>query len=280
MGWLDEPTKRRATSWKEMSVEMRMMFVYHLCMMALFMTGGILTPKIEVTIALLLISVLTGISLRRRREKMWHWKSPGRQGIAMAAGTTLLMAFFQYAATPLFSPAKPQFLPWYLAGFGIGLFNVLSALNLVQSSEAEFEAACVQSRAASSSHEGTRELISPTTIGWKRVVRGAVTICFLAVWLTGVSSFYFYGKAFRNGSPKPTDLRTEPLTEHGKTVYVTPSEKRLVDLLQTGMMVGIPSVFALGFVVHFLIGVKLVDNAPTLRELLARRSSSGGITGS
>jgi hypothetical protein len=62
------------------------------------------------------------------------------------------------------------------------------------------------------------------------------------------------------------------MTEHGKTVYVSPAEKRLVDLSETGMMVGIPSVFVLGFVVHFLLGVKLVDNAPTLRELLAKRS--------
>jgi hypothetical protein len=161
MGWFDEPTKRRATSWKEMSVEFRMMFVYQGCMMALFITGGALTVKLELLVAIALIAVGAAVSLRRRSEKKWHWRSPGAKGAAIATGTTLLMAFFLYSATPMFSPARPQFLPWYLAGFGIGA------------------------------------------------------------------------------------------------------------------MAGIPSLFVLGFVIHFLLGVKLLDNAPTLRELLARRSGGG-----
>jgi hypothetical protein len=271
MGWFGGPTKRRATSWKEMSAESRMMFVYHGCMMVLFITGGVLTVKLELAIATTLIAIGTAFSLRRRREKNWHWRSPGVKGAAMTTGTVLLMAFFLYSATPMFSPARPQFLPWYLAGFGIGLFNVLSALNLVKSSEAEFEAECGEPPPPSASASGQTQLTSPPA-RWKQVVRGAFTVYFFAVWITGVSSFYFSGKAFRGGSPTPTASHTEPMTEHGKTVYVSPAEKRLVDLSETGMMVGIPSVFVLGFVVHFLLGVKLVDNAPTLRELLAKRS--------
>jgi hypothetical protein len=271
MGWFDEPTKRRATSWKELSVEFRMMFVYHGCMMVLFMTGDALTVKLELLIAIILIAIGAAVSFRRRREKNWHWRSPGVKGAAMAAGTVLLMAFFLYSATPMFSPTRPQFLPWYLAGFGIGLVNVLSALNLVKSSEAEFQAECGEPPPPSTSANGETQLTSPPG-RWKQVVRGAFTVYFFAVWITGVSSFYFSGKAFRGGSPTPTASHTEPMTEHGKTVYVSPAEKRLVDLSETGMMVGIPSVFVLAFVIHFLLGVKLVDNAPTLRELLARRS--------
>ncbi|HYT08549.1 MAG TPA: hypothetical protein VEL77_12940 [Rugosimonospora sp.] len=254
-----------------MSVEFRMMFVYHGCMMVLFMTGGVLTVKLELAIATILIAFGAAVSLRRRREKNWHWRSPGVKGAAMAIGTVLLMAFFLYAATPLFSPTRPQFFPWYLAGFGIGLFNVLSALNLVQSSEAEFETGCGERQSLPLGERADAQS-PPHRIGWKQVVRGAFIVYFFAVWVTFVSSFYFYGKAFRGGSPTPTASQTEPMREHGKTVYVSPAEKRLVDLWENGMMVGIPSVFVLGFVIHFLLGVKLVDNAPTLRELLARRS--------
>lgn len=259
-----------------MSAEFRMMFVYHGCMMVLFITGGALTVKLELAIAAILIATGTAFSLRRRQEKNWHWRSPRAKGAAGAVGTVVLMAFFLYAATPMFSPARPQFLPWYLAGFGIGLFNFLSALNLVKSSEAEFEAECGEPPPPSTIASASGEIQhTPPPVTWKQVVRSAFVVYFFAVWITGVSSFYFSGKAFRDGSPTRTASQPEPMTEHGKTVYISLAEKRLVDLSETAMMAGIPSVFVLGFVVHFLLGVKLVDNAPTLREFLARRSGEG-----
>jgi hypothetical protein len=254
-----------------MSAELRLMFVYHGCMMVLFMTGGALNVNLELAIATILIAVGAAFSLRRRREKNWHWHSPGPKGIAIAAGIVILIAFFLCSATPGFSPAKPQFLPWYLAGFGIGLFGVLSALNLVKSSEAEFEAECGEPPPPSPIASGqSRPVASPAR--WKQVLRGAFTVYFLAVWVTGVGFFYLDGKAFSGGASAPTTFQTEPMTQHGKTVYASRAEKRRDDLLQTAMIVGIPSIFVLGFVIHFLIGVKLVDNAPTMRELLARRS--------
>lgn len=60
----------------------------------------------------------------------------------------MLIAFFLYAPGPLFPATNSRFLPWYLAGFGIGLFNLLSGLNLVQSTEAEFQAMCREGAAA------------------------------------------------------------------------------------------------------------------------------------
>lgn len=52
-----------------MSVEFRMMFVYQGCMMALFITGGALTVKLELLVAIALIAVGAAVSLRRRSEK-------------------------------------------------------------------------------------------------------------------------------------------------------------------------------------------------------------------
>jgi hypothetical protein len=57
-------------------------------------------------------------------------------------------------------------------------------------------------------------------------------VVFMLVWVAGVASFYFSGTAFKNGSPEPTATQTQPLTDHGKTVYVTPTEKQRVDELQ------------------------------------------------
>lgn len=39
MAWVSQPTVKR-NSWKDMSAEMRMMFLYHICMMVLFASGG------------------------------------------------------------------------------------------------------------------------------------------------------------------------------------------------------------------------------------------------
>lgn len=172
----------------------------------------------------------------------------------------MLIAFFLYAPGPLFPATNSRFLPWYLAGFGIGLFNLLSGLNLVQSTEAEFQAMCREGAAAPPAAAPLPA--APTEPRWKTAVRTTFKVYFLAVWLAGVSFFYVYGRAFGGGSPLPTATQSEPLTDHGKTVYISPSQKRLVDLLRTGMFIGIPSAMALAFALHFVAKVKLFDNRP------------------
>jgi hypothetical protein len=91
-------------------------------------------------------------------------------------------------------------LPWFLAGFGIGTFNVLQA-RLVRPSEVAFLADC---------------------------------------------------------------------REPGGQI----DQKILNDKLQLFSFVGIPAVLVGGLVFHFFMGVKLFPNMPTLRELLARKSSA------
>src|SRR5712692_3490661 len=209
MGWLDQPTTKGRPSWKEMSVEFRMMFVYHGCMMVLFIAGNALSTKLELTIAIVLIAALAAVSLRRRREKQWHWQDPGLKGVAKALGAVALTGFFLYAATPMFPPTRPGFLPWYLAGFGIGLFNMLSALNLVQSTEVEFASGCGE-RQTPIPIETTRPQDGPTRIGWRQIVKGAFAVYFFAVWITFVCFFYFDGKAYSGGSATPTASQTEP----------------------------------------------------------------------
>jgi hypothetical protein len=68
---------------------------------------------------------------------------------------------------------------------------------------------------------------------------GLLLTAFMLVWVCGVASFYFFGTAFKNGSPEPTATQTEPLEDHGKTVYVTPTDKRRVHALQLVSWVGV-----------------------------------------
>jgi hypothetical protein len=56
-------------------------------------------------------------------------------------------------------------------------------------------------------------------------------------------------------------------------VYVTHKQKVICDELELFAFIGIPSVLAGGLVLHFLLGVKLFPNAPTLREYVAGKST-------
>jgi hypothetical protein len=103
------------------------------------------------------------------------------------------------------------------------------------------------------------------------VTRGIYTVVFLLVWIASVGSFFLFGTAFRPGSPAPTAIQTEPLVDHEKTVYVTRGEKRRIDYLQLVSWIGIPSILVSAALLHFVVGVKLFPNAPTISEDVAER---------
>jgi hypothetical protein len=250
--------------WKNMSLEFKLMFIYHGCMMVLFIIGGAFSTHQELVFTGVLLSLLTSLSIGHRRSTGWRWQGVKPKNLLMAAGGAALTGVFLYAATPLFPPANPRFLPWYLAGFGIGAFNVLQALRLVSASDAAFLADC---------HEPGSEIeqatvTEPTEPQWHRIVRSTFSFLFFLVWLGFIAFFYYSAVAFRDGSPAPTPTRQDAVTEHGKTVYIRHDQKLLSDKLEAFAFVGIPSVIVGGLFLHFLVGVKLYPNTPTLRELL------------
>src|ERR1700752_3198253 len=134
----DLPAKPYPKTWKEMSLDYRLMFIFHICIMILFVIGAKLTLREEILIAASVASVMILIS--RRHRKSVHWRRPKirTRDVLFAMGTALGMAFFLYSASPLFPPSNHRFLPWYLAGLGIGSFGILSSLRIVYLSEAEF----------------------------------------------------------------------------------------------------------------------------------------------
>lgn len=255
--------------WKDRSLELKLMFIYHGCMMVLFIVGGALSLGQELTLTVVLLGVLISISMRHRRWANWRWQGVKPKSYLSAVATVALMAVFLYAGTPLFSPKDPRFLPWYLAGFGIGAFNVLQALRLVHPSEAGFLADCQGS--VNQADQTTR--IEPSEPRWHSILRAAFRVIFFAVWLEFLVFFYYSGTAFRDGSSVPTSTKSEAVTEHGKTVYIARDQRILWDRLESFAFTGIPSVIVCSVLLHFLVGVKLFPNAPTLREYLARNPS-------
>lgn len=239
---------RYSKSWAEMSYDARLMFVYQVTMMFLFITGELLSFPIEIAVAAGLTAACAVLAVRHRRRTPWVWPGLSLTRLLRALATALMGGYFLVASSPLSPPTDPAHLPWYLAGFGIILFGTLHALALVAFAEADYFT------------PPPPPMLERT---WKRIVRTVFGILFLAVWLEAGASFYCFGVAFRDGSPVPTATQTESLSNHSKIAYVTPSQKRRVKRLQRWMSVGIPSAILVGFMLHFVLGVKIVPDAPT-----------------
>jgi hypothetical protein len=263
---------RYPKNWKEMSLDMRLMFGYHISMMVMMVAGGSLTVRQELTIAATIAALILLVSRYHRQKKHWRWPGIKPVNVLYALGGTCFISIFLYSATPLAPPNNGHIVPWYLAGLGIGLFGILQSLKVAYASEAEFASDCMiidqYGRELEPAHAPPSAPLSEPN--WKRVTKVTYTTVFMLAWVGGVASFYFFGTAFKNGSPEPTATQTEPLEDHGKTVYVTPADKRRVHALQLVSWVGVPVVLISGAILHFLAGVKLFPNTPTLSEYLNR----------
>ena len=270
------PDVRYPKTWKEMSLDLKLMFGYHISMMAMMMAGGSLSVRQELTIAGTIASLIVLVSRYNRQKKHWRWPGIKLIDVLYAAGGIFFVSIFLYSAVPLFPPNNGHIVPWYLAVFGIGLLGVLQSLKVVHLSEAEFASNCMIIDQYGRELPLAREPspAQPSEPNWKRFMKVAYTVVFMLMWVCGVASFYFFGTAFKNGSPEPTATQTEPLEDHGKTVYVTPAEKQRVHALQLVAGVGFPVVFIGGAILHFVVGVKLFPNTPTLSEYLNRRKDA------
>jgi hypothetical protein len=161
---------------KNMSLDFKLMFVYHIAMMILFGTRMIDDAAAQALFALALFVVLILISavhkFRAQWQWQWQWPGIGLLGLPSAIlGVAFVYAFLAFAAyiiNPDFSfpdlqninyidliaeswsviiaaASVPAITPWYLAGIGIGIFNLLSSLKLATTKKSEFVAQCKNS---------------------------------------------------------------------------------------------------------------------------------------
>jgi hypothetical protein len=162
-------------------------------------------------------------------------------------------------------------------GLGCVVLGVLIALRVVQPSEPDFLKRCGAAGSAGFDSKCSTGMVplAPTDPLWKRATRGTFYILGFLVWLEAMASFYCFEVALRKGSAKPTPAQTEPLNSHGLIVYIPHAQKTQIDFLQNVMSIGIPCVIACGFILHFLLEVRLFPNTPTLKEWREQRHRNG-----
>lgn len=245
-----------------MSFDMKLMFAYHLAMMAMMLGGRALTVPIELALAGGWAAVLATVSVIHKRREGWRWPGVRPLNLLAAAGTLAAIGLFLFAATPNFPPTTPWALPWYLAGGGIGLFGILNSLKVVSRSRDEFEADVEAARTPVPA-ASPAALVDQPGADWRTWVVRVYSVAFVGVWLEGIAFLYMYGRGMRDGAPAPTSTASWPLTDHGRTVYLTAQDGQLIGTLQQIMAFSIPGAILLGFLIHFGLGVRLFSNLPT-----------------
>lgn len=239
-------------SWKEMSLDFKLLMIYHLCMMVLFATGQFFTIQILFAAAGLLIAGAASISIHHRMKSEWHWPGAGIKDVLGAIAGVALGLFFLNAATPRFPPLNPRCFAWYAAGAGILLFSILASLKIVFPSEAEFRKHCGDRQA-----DDPDAPKAPEEPSRNRKIRAAFRVYFMLVWILAVCFFWKFNTAYRDGTAAPTAEHTEALSDHGKTVYITADEKAVIGLLKYAVFLGIPSALAAGLFLHFVLKIPM-----------------------
>lgn len=269
----DSNDSKQVTSWKEMSFDAKLFTVYFGIIFFLFICSSLFSLPSQIAIVTILVCVLAPLSIIHRIKNRWHWPGMGIKNLLEAIGALAIYLFFFGSITPIASPLQPKVFPWFAAGGGMILFSVLASLNFVSWSEKQFRTCCEDQIVSAS--QLVKQPFEPV---WKRLLRTLYLIYFIAVWIIGVGFFWQFNIAFRDGSPEPTASQTETLVNHGKTIYITPEEKRFISLLRRGSYIGIPSAIILGVVLDFVVGAKIFSNTPSLLEMIKKikESKSGG----
>ena len=91
---------RYPRNWKEMSLDMKLMFGYHISMMAMMVAGGSLTVRQELTIAATIAALILLVSRYHRQKKHWGWPEIKPANVLYALGGAFLISIFLYSAFP------------------------------------------------------------------------------------------------------------------------------------------------------------------------------------
>jgi hypothetical protein len=100
----------------------------------------------------------------------------------------------------------------------------------------------------------------PSELSWKVMTRKVFRGLFLTVWLTFLAFFWEFNTVYSHGTPAPTAERTETLSSHGHSVFITPEEKFRVDVLEFLGTGGIFLVLSGGFLLEKVAKVEVFDH--------------------
>lgn len=215
-----------------------------------FFVSGVIDSRYQLWYLIAGSVVVTVILWFHRRQTKWVWPGTSWRGVQMAV-TSLITGFIFFVAVCLWnSSLNSKVFAW---GTGLGLIvlcKVLHGLNGLYFSKRKYALACTaQVRAAAAAATGKGQPVQSDDDLLTRISRiySAVAVVIFLMF------FLYSGAVLGNSSLEPTDVQFAPIEYHGRVHYVTPLQKTLLILLETGSIVGIPSSIV------FRIAAYLVD---------------------
>lgn len=188
-----------------------------------------------------------------RRRTNWVWPGMSRRGILKAVTSLIGGSLFVFAATSWNSLATPKFFAW---GAAVGLIvfcKILQASNILYFSKREYAQACAgQVRAAGAASTDNGQLAQSgddLLTRFSRVYAAIVAVIFLAF-------FWYTGFILGNSSHDPTDTQFASIEYRARVYYITPLQKTLYVLLETGSIVGILSSLVFRIAAYLVEGRK------------------------
>lgn len=196
-------------------------------------------------------ALVTVILWFHRRRTKWVWPGASRKGVQMAV-TSFVSGFILFLAVCLWSSSlNSKVFAW---GTGLGLIvlcKVLHALNVLYFSKRKYALACtaqVRPAAAAATDKGQPVRSDDDLLTRISRIYSTVAVVIFLVF------FLYSGAALRNSSMEPTDVQFAPIEYHSRVYYVTPLQKALYILLETGSIVGIPSSIVFHIVAYLVEG--------------------------
>jgi hypothetical protein len=254
-----------------MSLDFKGMFIYFGCTSLLWIFGKSLSLEVQLlVVALLVISWIT-VSVYNRKQKKWRWPGASGNNLVQSLLVLVLGGIFLFVTSSLLSSTNAT--AWYLGVCGLIVFNILHYLQFVDLSEQDFQDKC--DGKVHSVLKNRPEVSATKANNWKNTVKIIHNIFFILVWLEFMTFLYYFNVTYNNGSPVPTVYQTEALTQHGRTMYITTSEKTLVDILQVCGFIGMPRALISGFLLQKM-GIKVFSgNNRKLKISNLKRHKSG-----
>jgi hypothetical protein len=244
--------------WSDYSLDYKLFFVLAFGLLLLFGVGGMLpvtTGFSAVWVATAIAAPLIIISVVHRARRQWRWRGVKRKDLVGALFGVAVVLAFLYAATPMFPPVG-VFLPWYLLGGAIGVWNLLTALKITHYARADFDRDC-EPWSVSVDEDGYK---STRHLGWRDVVAIVYSVLFFSVWLAFLARFYLTGVHLRDGARIPDATHVYAVEDDPAVAYISAEEGRLFEALGWYAFAGIPAIMLLGVVLQFIFKVPVLGN--------------------
>ncbi len=249
--------------WENFSMDFKLIFVYHGFIMALLLISRIVPVEIQLAFVVLLFLILVYRSVKHRIENRWSWPGLEIKKIPFTVFSASMVLFFflqNYNSSP---PSDPTFFPWYAAGLVMFFYTVMIGLNISTLSRKTFESQC-EGRKVVVKPELQREegiILEKLIIKIYHLASTSVIIMMIAyAWLSDRSTV----EDRNSGVTKAIIDSLEFLAGFiGKSIDKGP-EKFFEGIL----LYWAPVVIAAGFIIHYILGIKVFGDSPTLKELM------------